>query len=160
MDENHQNCWQRQAMIENMKKFSLLGVRPRSFIDVVEAAEFPAAFGLFKDETNRCVFPVVGCLLERAVNVVLPGGLLVRFGAGKTLGGTRLAFKDLVITAQKLLFVLYGFLQITNRQWEFRHLRDRRFIAGDNRRLKFLPECRKVGLRKREWRRMNLIPTL
>src|SRR6266496_1700918 len=112
MDENHQNCWQRQAMIENMKKFSLLGVNPRSFIDVVEAAEFPAAFGLFKDEANRCVFPVVGCILERTVDVISPVGFLVRFGAGKTLGGIGLAFENFVITARELLLVFYGFYLI------------------------------------------------
>src|SRR5437763_17138173 len=32
-----------------VKTLSLLGVNPRSFIDVVEAGKFPAAFGLFKD---------------------------------------------------------------------------------------------------------------
>src|SRR5882724_12538130 len=152
MDENHQNCWQWQAMIENIKKFSLLGVRARSFIDVVEAAEFPAAFGLFKDEANRCVFPVVGCLLERAVNVVLPVGFLVRFGAFKTLRGIGLAFENFVVTTQEVFLVLYRFYLVGHRQREFCHLRDRRFIAGDNRRLKFLPECRKVALGKGVWK--------
>ena len=135
-------------MIENMKKFSLLGVRPRSFIDVVEAAEFPAAFGLFKDEANRRVFPVVGCLLERTVNVVLPGGLFVRFSAFKALGGICLAFEDFVISAQEVLLVFYGFDQIGHRQWEFRHFRDRRFVASDDRGSKIFPERGKLALRK------------
>src|SRR6266496_2551137 len=75
--------------------------QPLSFINIVEADKSPAAFGLFKDEANRYVFPVVGSLLERTVNVILPVGLLVRFGACKTLRGVGLAFKNFVITAQK-----------------------------------------------------------
>ncbi len=131
-----------------------------SFVNVVEADEFPAALGQFKNEANRCVFPVVWSFLERTVDLISSAGFLSRFTARKTLSGIRLALKNFIITAQEILLVLYRFYPMGHRQWEFRHLRDRRFIAGDNRRLKFLPECRKVGLRKREWRRMNLIPTL
>jgi len=42
------------------------------FINIVESDKSPAAFGLLKDEANRYVFPVVGSLLERTVNVILP----------------------------------------------------------------------------------------
>src|SRR6266550_4145923 len=145
---------------EREKPSRYFRLNPPSFINIVEPNEFPAALGQFKNEANRCVFPVLWRFLKRTVDVISPVGFLVRFGAGKTLGGIGLAFENFIITARELLLVLYRFYPMGHRQWEFRHLRDRRLIAGDNRRLKFLPECRKVGLRKREWRRMNLIPTL
>ena len=34
-------------------------------IDVIETTEFPPAFGQFKNEANRCVFPVVWSVLEK-----------------------------------------------------------------------------------------------
>src|SRR5207247_10566817 len=127
---------------------------------VVEADKFPAALGQCEHEANRCVFPVVWSFLERAVDLTPPGGFLVRFGAGKTLGGIGLAFENFIITARELLLVLYRFYLMVHRQWVFCHILVRLFFVVDNLRLKFLPECRKVGLRKRQWRRMNLIPTL
>src|SRR5947207_12363640 len=123
-------------------------IHARLFIDVVETAEFPAALGQLKNEANRCVFPVVWSALKRAIDLIVPSGFFSRFGAGKTLGGIGLAFKNLVITAQEILLVLYGFYQIGHRQWEFRHLRDRRFIASNNRGFKFRPECPKIALGK------------
>ena len=113
-----------------MKKF--FGVRPRSFINVVEADKPPAAFGQFKNEANRCVFPVVWSVLERAIDPIPPVGFLLRFGAFKTLRGIGLAFENFVITARETLLVLYGFYLIGHRQRKFRHLCDRRFIASDN----------------------------
>ena len=100
---------------EEREEFSLPGVKPRSFIDVVEAGEFPAAFGQFEYEAYRCVFLVVWRLLERAVNVVMLGGLLMRFGPSKTLRGIGVSFENFVITAQELLFVLYGFAFVAHR---------------------------------------------
>src|SRR4030095_4420611 len=117
-----------------------------SFIDVVDAGKSPAAFGLFKEEANRRVFPVIGCVLERAVNFVLPRGLLLWFGAGKTLRGICFAFENFGITAQQVILVLYSFDPIGHRQWEFRHLRDRRFITSHDGGFKFLPERRKIVL--------------
>jgi hypothetical protein len=80
----------------------------RSFINIVEAGKFPAAFGLFKDEANRCVFPVAWSFLKRAVDLISQCGLFLRFGACETLGGIGLAFEDFVITAQEVLLVLYA----------------------------------------------------
>ena len=60
---------------EEVKKF-YVGVRPRSFINIVEAGKFPAAFGQFKNEANRCVFPVVWSFLKRAVDLIPPGRIL------------------------------------------------------------------------------------
>ena len=71
--------------MKNVKKFSLPGVSPRLFIDVVEAGKFPAAFGQFKNEANRCVVAVVWSVLEGAIDLIPPVGVLVRFGAFKTL---------------------------------------------------------------------------
>src|SRR5215212_11835064 len=59
---------------KNVKEFSLLGTSPRSFINIVEAGKFPGAFARFKNEANRCVFPVVWSILERAVDPILPVG--------------------------------------------------------------------------------------
>ena len=140
------------AIVKSVKKFSLPGISPRSFIDVVEAGKFPAASGQFKKEANGCVFPVLWRVFERAVDLIAPSGFFSRFGAGKTLAGIGLTFKNFVITAQKILLVLHGLYQIRHRQWEIRHLRDRRFIASDDRGPKFFPERRKVGLRKSAWK--------
>src|SRR5439155_5004085 len=112
---------------------------------------FPAAFGQFEHEPNRCVFPVVWSFFKRTVDVISPVGFFVRFGAFETLRGIGLAFENFVIAAQELLLVLYGLLKGGHRHWEFRHLYDRRFITSDDRGFKFVPECRKVGLRKRVW---------
>jgi hypothetical protein len=76
----------------------------------------------------------------------------VWFGLSKTLSGIGLAFENFVIPAQEVLLVLYGFYPIGHRQWEFRHLSDRRFIASDHRGFKSFPECRKIGLRKSVWK--------
>src|SRR4030095_13991212 len=124
----------------------------RSFIDVIEADKLPAAFGRFKNEAYRCVFFVVWSLLKRTVDPIPLRGFFLRFSASKTLRSIGVAFEDFVITAQEVLLVLYDFHFIAHRQWELRHLRDRGFIASDNRRLKFLPECRKVALCKRAWK--------
>src|SRR4029077_135067 len=97
-------------------------------------------------------FPVVWGVLKRAVDLIPLGRLFSRFCLCKTLGGIRLAFEDFVITAQEILLVPYGFLQIGHRQWEFRHLRNRGFIASDDPGFKFLPECRKVALAKSVWK--------
>jgi hypothetical protein len=129
------------AIVKNVKKFSLPGISPRSFIDVVEAGKFPAASGQFKKEANGCVFPVLWRVLEGTVDLIAPGGFFSRFGACQTLGGIGLTFEDFVIPAQEILLVLYGFYRIGHRQWEFRHLGHRRFIASDHRGSKFLPEC-------------------
>ena len=118
--------------MRNVKKFSLPGISPRSFIDIVEADKFPAAFGHFKNETNWRVFPVVWSVFERAIDLIPPGRLFLRFRAFKTLGGICLAFENFVITAQEALLVLYGFYPIGHRQWEFRHVRHRGLIAADN----------------------------
>src|SRR6476646_5825422 len=80
------------------------GIGPRSFINIVEAGKFPAAFGQFKNEANRCVFPVVWSILERAVDPILPVGCFVRFGLSKTLCCIGLAFENLAITAREFLF--------------------------------------------------------
>src|SRR5260370_39260651 len=93
-----------------------------------------------------------GVSLKGAIDLIPPVGFFVLFGAFKTLCGIGLAFENFVVTAREVLPVLHGFDLIGHRQWKFRHLRDRRFFAGDNRRLKFLPECRKVGLRKHVWK--------
>ena len=138
--------------MRNVKVFSLPGISPRSFIDIVEGDKFPAAFGQFKQEANGCVFPVFWRVLERAVDLISPCRFLSRFGAYKTLGGIGLAYENFVVTAQEIFLVLYGCYQIGHREWEFRHLRDRRFMADDDRRSKFFPECRKVGLRKSVWK--------
>src|SRR6266481_6636527 len=138
--------------MRNVKKFSLPGISPQSFIDIVEADKFPAAFGQFKNEANRCVFPVVWSVLKRAIDPIPPVGFFLRFGAFKTLRGIGLAFENFVITAQEALLVLYGLYLIGHRQWEFGHLRDGGFIAGDNGGFKFSQKCRKVGLRKRVWK--------
>ena len=138
--------------MRNVKKFSLPGISPRSFIDVVEADKFPAAFGQFKNEANRCVFPVVWSVLERAIDPIPPVGFFLRFGAFKTLRGIGFAFENFVITAQEALLILYGFYPIGHRQLKFGHICHHRLIAGDNRRLKFLPKCRKIGLRKGTWK--------
>ena len=126
--------------MRNVKIFSLPGISPRSFIDIVEAGKFPAAFGQFKNEANRCVFPVVWSSLKRTVDVIFPVGLFVRFPAFKALGGICLAFEDFVISAQELLLVLYGFYLIGHRQGKFRHARHFCFIAGNNGGFKFFPE--------------------
>src|SRR5438309_16484 len=126
---------------EGEKPSHYFGLNPPSFINIVEPNEFPAALGQLKNEANRCVFPVLWSFLKRAVDVISPVGFLVRFGAFKTLRGIGLAFENFITTARELLLVLYGFYLIGHRQWEFRHLCDHRLIAGDNRRLKFLPEC-------------------
>src|SRR5436190_7484803 len=119
-----------------------------SFIDVVEAGKFPAAFGLFKNEADRCVFPVVWSLLEGAIDLVSPCRFFLRLPAPKTLGGIGFAFENFVIPAQEILLVLYGLHPVWHREREFRHLRDCRFIASDHRGFKLVPECRKIGLRK------------
>ena len=137
--------------MKNVKKFSLPGIIPRSFINIVKPGKFPAGLGQFKNEAKGCVFPVLWRVLERAVDLIAPGGFFSRFGADKTLGGIGLTFKNFVITAQEILLVLYGLYQIGHRQWEIRHLRDRRLIASDDRGPKFFPECRKVGLGKSVW---------
>src|SRR5207245_11304799 len=108
----------------------------------------PVAFGQVKNEANRCVFPVVWSVLKRAVDLIPSGGFFSRFGPCKTSLGIGFAFKNLVITAQEILLVLYGFYQIGHRQWEFRHLRDLRFIASYDGGFKCFPERRKVALRK------------
>src|SRR4029077_15142224 len=118
--------------MRNVKKFSLPRISPRSFIDIVEADKFPAAFSQFKNEANRCVFPVVWSVLERAINPIPPVGFFVRFGAFKTLRGIGLAFENFVVTAQKIFLVLYGFYLVGHRQWKVRHLCDRRLIACDD----------------------------
>src|SRR5207247_7960655 len=123
-----------------------------SFVNVVEADKFPAALGQCEHEANRCVFPVVWGCFKRTVDLIPPAGFFSRFGPRKTLGGIGLAFKNFVVTAQGVLLVLYGFYQIGHRQWEFRHLHDRRFITSDDRVPKFFPECRKVGLGKSVWK--------
>src|SRR6266481_7323037 len=115
-------------------------------IYVVQAGKFPASFGQFKHEACRCVFPVVWSVLERAIDLIVPSGFFSRFAGLKTLRGIGLAFKNFVITAREALLVLYGLYAIRHRQWEFRHLCDRGFIASGNRRPEFLPECRKIGL--------------
>src|SRR6266576_7321 len=117
-------------------------------IDVVEADKFPAALRQFKDEANRRVFPVVWSPLKGAVDPTPAGGFFFRLGAFKTLCGIGLALKNLAITAQEILLVLYGFYQIGHRQWEFRHARYARLIASNDRRAEFFPECRKVALPK------------
>src|SRR5438552_13476438 len=94
---------------EREKPSHYFGLNPPSFINIVEPSEFPAAFGQFKLEANRCVFPVVWCFLERAIDLIPPVGFLVRFGASKTLRGIGLALENFVITAQKVFLVLYGF---------------------------------------------------
>ena len=43
-----------------------------SFINIVEAGKFPACFGQFKNEANRCVFAVVWSLPERAIDLIPP----------------------------------------------------------------------------------------
>ena len=111
-----------------MKKF--FGIGPRSFINIVEAGKFPAAFGQFKNEANRCVFQVVWSILKRAVDPILPVGFFVRFGAFKALGGIGLAFENFVIPAQEAFLILYRFYFVGHRQWEFRHLGGLRFVAG------------------------------
>ena len=118
--------------MKNVKKFSLPGISPRLFIDVVEANEFPAALGQLKNEANRCVFLVVWSVLEGAIDLIPPVGFLMRFGAFKTLRGICLAFENFVITARETLLVLYGFYLIGHRQRKFRHLCDRGFIACDD----------------------------
>jgi hypothetical protein len=70
----------------------------------------------------------------------------MRFSASKTLCGIGFAFENLVITAQEVLLVLYGFNPIRHRQWEFCRLRHTRFIASDDRGFKCFPEGRKVGV--------------
>src|SRR5947207_3197241 len=91
------------------------------FINVVQADKSPAAFGQLKNEANRCVFPVVWGCFKRTVDLIVPGGFFSRFGAGKTLGGIGLAFKDFVISAQEIFLVVYGFYPIGHRQWECRY---------------------------------------
>src|SRR6185369_7655718 len=118
----------------------------RSFINVVEADKLPAAFGQFKDKAYRCVFLVLWSFLERAINIILPVGLFMRFSLSKTLRCIGFAFENFVITAQEVFLVLYGFHLIRHRQREFRHFRDGRLIAGGNRSFKFLPECRKISV--------------
>src|SRR6266436_5910710 len=117
-----------------------------SFINIVQAGKFPGALGQFKNEANGCVFPVVRGFLKRAVDLIPPCGFFSRFAGCKTLRGIGLAFKNFVITAREVLLFLYGFYPIGHRQWEFRHLRDHRFIASDDCGFKFFPECRKVRL--------------
>ena len=141
--------------MRNVKKFSLPGISPRSFIDIVEADKSPAAFGQLKNEANRCVFPIVWSVLKRAIDPIPPVRFFLRFGAFETLRGIGLAFENLVITAQEALLVLYGFYLIGHRQRKFCHLRHHRLIAADYSRLKLLPECRKVGLRKSIWKRQQ-----
>src|SRR4029077_6180323 len=97
------------AIMRNVKKFSLPGISPRLFINIVEAGKFPAAFRQFKNEANRCVFPVVWSVLKRAIDPIPPVGFFLWFGAFKTLRGTGLAFENFVITARETLLVLYGF---------------------------------------------------
>ena len=141
--------------MKNVKKFSLSGISPRSFIDVVEADKFPAAFGQLKNEANRCVFPVVWSILKRTVDVILPVGFFVRFGFSKTLRCIGFAFENFVITPQKVFLVLYSFYLVGHRQWEFRHLGDRGFITSGDRGFKFLPERRELGFCKRVWKRQQ-----
>jgi hypothetical protein len=141
--------------MRNVKKFSLPGIGPRLFINIVEASKFPAAFGQFKNEANRCVFPVVWSSLKRTVDVIFPVGFFVRFRLSKTLRCIGLAFENFAIPARETLLVLYGFYLIGHRQRKLRHVCDRGFIASDDRGFKFLPECRKVGLGKRIWKRQQ-----
>ena len=101
--------------MKNVKKFSLPGIGLRSFINIVEADKFPAAFGQFKHEADRSVFLVVWSLLERAVDLIPPVGFLVRFNASKTLRRIGLPFENFVITAQEVFLVLYGFYPIGHR---------------------------------------------
>src|SRR5436190_16992734 len=106
---------------EREKPSHYLGLNPPSFINIVEAGKFPAAFARFKHEPNRCVFPVVWSFLERAIDLILSIGFLVRFGAFKTLGGIGLPFENFVVPSQEILLVPYGFYRIGHRQWEFRY---------------------------------------
>src|SRR5438876_8243438 len=122
-----------------------------SFINVVEAGKFPAAFGQFELEANWCVLAIARSFFKRTIDLTPPVGFFSWFGGGKTLRGIGLASKNFIITAQEVVLVFYGFDQIGHRQWEFRHLNERRFIACDDSGSKFLPECRKVGLRKSVW---------
>ena len=140
---------------ERKKSPHYFGLSPPSFINIVEAGKFPAAFRQFKNEANRCVFPVVWSILERAVDPILPVGFFVWFGAFKALAGICLAFEDFVIPAGENLLVLYRFYPIRHREWEFRNLRDRSFIAGNDCRFEFLPERRELGFCKRVWKRQQ-----
>src|SRR5438552_11569973 len=117
-------------------------------MNVVEAGKIPAAFRQFELEANWCVLAVVRSFFERTIDLIPPVGFFVRFSASKTLRGIGLAFENFVVTAQEVLLVLYGFYPIGHRQWEFRHLRDRRFIASYDGGFKCFPERRKVALRK------------
>src|SRR6185503_20997521 len=123
-----------------------------SFINIVETSKLPAAFGQFENEADRRVFPVIRSFLEWAIDLISLRRLFSRFCLCKTLGGICLAVENFVITTQETFLVLYGFYPIGHRQWEFRHLRDRRFIASDDCDFKFFPERRKIGLRKGVWK--------
>ena len=138
--------------MKKVEKFSLPGVSPRSFIDVVEADKSPAALGQFENEANRCVVLVLWSVLERAIDPIPPVGFFLWFGAFKALRGIGLAFENFVITARETLLVFYGFYLIGHRQRKFRHLCDRGFIASNDSGFKFCQKCRKVGLRKRVWK--------
>src|SRR5437762_3561937 len=68
------------------------------FIDIVQAGKFPAALGRFKNEANRCILPVVWSFLERAIDLILSIGFVLKFVAVKTVCGIGLVFGDVVIT--------------------------------------------------------------
>src|SRR3954465_7375597 len=108
--------------------------RRSSLIDVVQSGKFPAGRRQFETELDRCVFPIVRSLLERAVNFSATGRVFLRFGAGETLSGIGFALEDLVVTAQKIRAVFHALFPVGRRQRKFRHARDGRLITGDNRR--------------------------
>jgi hypothetical protein len=97
------------TIVTKVKNHLIVWRYSASFINIIEAGKFPAAFGQFKDEANRCVFPVVWSFLKRAVDLISPCGFFSWFGARKTLGGVGLALKNLIIPAQEIFLVLYGF---------------------------------------------------
>src|SRR5262249_41614217 len=126
-----------------------------SFINIVETDKSPTAFGQFEHETNWRVLHVVRCFLERTVDLISLRRLFSRFHLCETLRSIGLAFKNFVIPAKEVFFILYGFYPIGHRHWELGHLHDRGFIACGHCRLKFLPERRELGFCKRAWKRQQ-----
>ena len=71
-----------------------------------------------------------------------------RCSSALTLRGVGLAFENFRVTAQKIRSILYRLLKGGHGERKLRHLRDDRFVAGDDGGFKFVPERRKIGLRK------------